>query len=284
MSLQKIFNDCGLTVDSFEFVTGGDISSAYRLSDGSRNYFLKVNDAASYPGMFAKEAGGLNALNENSSLVVPQMLKHGVSGQQQYLLMEHLERGAPAKNFWEDFGSALADMHQRKQSYFGWDEDNYIGSLPQTNTRHEYWNSFFADCRLMPLVKKLHSSGAFSSTDVSLAERLCAKLDHLFPQEPPALLHGDLWSGNYLITSSGKAAIFDPAVYCGHREMDIGMTLLFGGFEARFYDAYHEAYPLQAGWRDRVQLTQLYPLLVHAVLFGGHYVGSTRHILQKYAA
>jgi len=111
---------------------------------------------------------------------------------------------------------------------------------------------------------------------------VCKKSEFLFPEEPPALLHGDLWSGNFKITTEGEATIFDPAVYYGHREMDIGMTLLFGGFDQRFYEAYHEIYPLEKDWKQRIPLTQLYPLLVHALLFGGHYVESVRRIMKNY--
>lgn len=283
MSLEKIFEDCGLHATSYEAVSGGDINSAYKLSDGSKQYFLKVNSTARYPGMFEKEANGLDALRTERKLIIPEVIKYGVAGGQQYLLMYFLERGAPAKDFWEHFGRSLADMHQQQQAFFGWHEDNYIGSLPQVNTKHENWSNFFAACRLMPLVMQLHRSEAFSATDVTLAERLISKLDQLFSTESPSLLHGDLWSGNYMVTDTGQAAIFDPAVYCGHREMDIGMTLLFGGFDARFYNSYNEVYPLEAGWKARVQFSQLYPLLVHALLFGGHYIGSARSVLQKYA-
>lgn len=282
MSLQKIFAACNLDVRNYELLSGGDISSAYSVSDEGNRYFLKVNEAATYPGMFAQEASGLDALRNKTNLIIPQVWKYGVSDGQQYLLLEYLDRGAPAKNFWEDFGRALAEMHQWEQPSFGWHEDNYIGSLPQVNTKCEEWSSFFGKWRLMPLVMQLYKAGAFSQADIARAERLSDRAKQLFPKEPPSLLHGDLWSGNYLITSKGRAAIFDPAVYCGHREMDIGMTLLFGGFDARFYDAYQEVYPLAAGWKERIPLAQLYPLLVHAILFGGHYIESARSILQKY--
>jgi len=115
------------------------------------------------------------------------------------------------------------------------------------------------------------------------AENLCKRFDELFPDESPALLHGDLWSGNFMVASNGYAAIFDPAVYFGHREMDIGMTKLFGGFDQRFYDAYEEAYPLEKDWKQRLTLTQLYPLLVHAILFSGYYVDKTRTIIKYYS-
>ena len=135
----------------------------------------------------------------------------------------------------------------------------------------------------MPLVKTLFDSGRFSLKDVDNANSFCKNLREIFPAESPSLLHGDLWGGNFLITAPGKAAIFDPAVYFGHREMDIGMTKLFGGFDQRFYDAYNEIYPLEKGWEKRLPLTQLYPLLVHAVLFRGHYISQARAIIKQFA-
>ena len=128
-------------------------------------------------------------------------------------------------------------MHKQPQEYFGLNEDNYIGSLNQNNDPHDEWHSFYAECRIKPLVKKLFDAGDLSATDIRDADLFCNNLRTILPIETPSFLHGDLWAGNYMITSSGYAAIFDPAVYCGHREMDIGMTKLFGGFDQRFYDA-----------------------------------------------
>lgn len=232
--------------------------------------------------MFKKEAAGLDLLRKFSSLIIPQVITAGNCNDQQYLLMEWLDKGIPQKDMPEKFGQALAQMHKQPQQYFGFTEDNYIGSLKQINTRHNEWYSFYADCRILPLVKMLLDNGSFTSEDLSNAESFCRELKNIFPVEPASLLHGDLWSGNFLIHSSGHAAIFDPAVYCGHREMDIGMTKLFGGFDQRFYTAYNEVYPLAKGWEQRHELTQLYPLLVHAVLFGGHYVSQTRGIIARF--
>ncbi len=282
MTIQTIIDDCGISVSGIEPVHGGDINQAYCLRGQETNYFLKVNDAHRYPNMFAKEAAGLNALRDDSIITVPQVIKYGSAGQQEYLLLEWMETGRAKNDCWEKFGEALASMHQQVQPYFGWKEDNYIGSLPQRNTQQSSWAAFYSECRIIPLVKWLFDSGAFSKQDVATAETLCKKLEHLFPAEAPALLHGDLWSGNYMIAADGYACIFDPAVYYGHREMDFGMTKLFGGFDPRFYQAYHETYPLQKDWIKRLPLTQLYPLLVHAVLFGGHYIGNARGIMREF--
>jgi fructosamine-3-kinase len=283
MPLQHILHDCGLTITRYEPVPGGDINRAYCLHGPNAKYFLKVNDAKQYPAMFDKEMNGLYALLQNSTLKVPEVIKSGNTEKEQYLLLEWIEKGSLKKDCWLNFGARLAMLHQKQQPFFGWMEDNFIGSLVQHNQQQSEWHLFYAECRIMPLVKNLFNEGSFSKQDLVSAELFCKRIENLFPREPPALLHGDLWSGNYMITTTGYAAIFDPAVYYGHREMDIGMTCLFGGFHRQFYDAYNEVFPLEKNWRQRLPLAQLYPLLVHAVLFGGDYVGSAREIMKRSA-
>ncbi len=233
--------------------------------------------------MFEKEAKGLELLRNNSSLVIPGVMMHGIADDKQYLVLEWLEKGAPQKDIWERFGQALAMLHKQTKEYFGLDEDNYIGSLRQHNDQHNDWPSFYAKCRIMPLVKILVDEGTLSLQDMDTAHTLCDKLKYIFPEEPASLLHGDLWAGNYSVHSSGYAAMFDPAVYFGHREIDIAMTRLFGGFDQRFYDAYNETYPLEKGWQQRLSLSQLYPILVHAVLFGGHYCFQARDVMTRFS-
>ena len=282
IDLRSVFDDCGLPINDYRPVHGGDINECYYLRSGNRSYFLKINDSNLYPAMFEKEAHGLAILKSNSSLNTPEVIKHGIVNSCQYLLLEWIETGNIVTGFWEKFGAALATMHLQQQAYFGFEEDNYIGSLQQLNTQHTRWSSFYAECRIMPLAKKLLDARVFTKTDLNSAIALCKKLEDLFPAEPSSLLHGDLWSGNYMVTENGEASIFDPAVYYGHREMDIGMTLLFGGFNGRFYEGYQQVYSLETGWQQRLPLTQLYPLLVHAVLFGGHYIGSCREIIRRF--
>jgi protein-ribulosamine 3-kinase len=284
MPLKSIFDDCDLVVSKYEQVYGGDINLAYCLYTGNAKYFLKVNNATLYPAMFEKEAKGLKALEKNiTTISVPQVIKHGLSGHEQYLLLEWIEAGKPGRNTLESFGKSMATLHQQAQPYFGWEEDNYIGSLRQDNTKYDSWHPFYAECRIMPLVQLLFNTGAFSKEDIVVAESFCKKLKQIIPKEAPSLLHGDLWAGNFMIKSKGDAAIYDPAVYYGHREMDIGMTKLFGGFDQRFYDGYNSVYPLEKNWSQRLPLTQLYPLLVHAILFGGHYVSTARGIIKKFS-
>jgi fructosamine-3-kinase len=284
VSLQPILDQLEIKINRYEPVHGGDINDAYCLSGENEKYFLKVNNANRYPGMFEKESRGLYALSEHlPALNIPRVIQYGAVEQQQYLLLQWIESGIPAKDFWESFGRSLALMHRQARNYFGWEEDNYIGNLQQHNSRHDEWHIFFSECRIMPLVRTLFNTAAFSKKDLSVAELFCRQSNQWFPNEPPALLHGDLWNGNYMISSTGYASVYDPAVYYGHREMDIGMTKLFGGFDQRFYDAYQEIYCMEQNWTQRLPLAQLYPLLVHAVLFGGHYVSSAREIITKHA-
>lgn len=282
LSLQAIYDDCGLTAEKTIQVHGGDINAAFCLHTSAGKYFLKVNQAQLYPDMFLKEAAGLSCLRKSKGVQIPEVIKTGIAGDNQYLLMEWVEKGKPAKNFWENFGFQLAWMHQQPQAYFGWTTDNYIGRLKQNNKQHSAWDEFYTECRIMPLVEILFNKGLFSRSDINAAGHFCNQLDSLFPVEHPALLHGDLWSGNYSVTAAGQPTIFDPAVYYGHREMDLGMTRLFGGFDPLFYTAYNEAYPLEPGWQNRLKLTEAYPLLVHAVLFGGFYTGRAREILSYF--
>jgi len=284
VSLQPILDHLEIKINRYEPLHGGDINDAYCLYGDHEKYFLKVNSANRYPGMFEKESRGLTALaNHLPALVIPRAIQNGAVGQHQYLLLQWIEKGTPGKDFWESFGRSLALMHLQGQAYFGWEEDNYIGSLQQNNSRHSEWHNFFSECRILPLAKILFDTGVFSKRDLTEAESFCKHSNRWFPTEPPALLHGDLWSGNYMVSSTGYAGVYDPAVYFGHREMDIGMTKLFGGFDQRFYGAYQEIYSMEQNWIQRLSITQLYPLLVHAVLFGGHYVSSTKEIIKQFS-
>jgi fructosamine-3-kinase len=264
-------------------VHGGDINQCFRVDTKHTRYFLKLNDALQYPRMFEKEAAGLAALSNSYPMKVPSVYEFGIAGSKQFLLLEWIEAGQPGPKTWEIFGQAIAEMHSVTNANAGWKEENYIGSLIQLNQSCEKWPVFFMELRILPLVKKLYEARSFTQKEMMSAERLCQRSATLFPDEPMALLHGDLWSGNKMFTVDESVAIYDPAVYYGNREMDLGMTKLFGGFDQRFFDAYENTYPLEKDWQQRLPLTQLYPLLVHAVLFGGHYIQSAAHIIHRFA-
>ena len=280
MDLQPILDDCSLSSAVCTPVHGGDINLAFSLTYRGSRYFLKVNDASRFPNMFVAEQGGLRALS-NASFRTPGVLKCGIAGDSQYLLMEWIDTGRRTPEFWKIFGRALAALHAKEQISFGWHEHNYVGSLAQRNDACDRWPEFFCQYRLLPLITMLRDSGAYTAADVMLAEKFACTIGDVFPEEKPSLLHGDLWSGNFMVDRNDQPLLIDPAVYCGHREIDIGMTKLFGGFDEIFYNEYCNVFPLQKGWEDRLQVSQLYPLLVHAVLFGGAYIRQTLRIFRR---
>jgi protein-ribulosamine 3-kinase len=263
-------------------IGGGSINDAYRLDTNEGPFFVKVNSADRFPSMFEAEADGLERLRATNTLRVPEVIAAGEDDDDSYLLLAHIVEGLKTAAFWEDLGRSLARLHTNANDTFGLDRDNYIGSLKQVNVPHAKWDEFFIHCRLEPLVKSARDSQRISMGDVLRFERLYAKLSALFPQEPPAFLHGDLWSGNFLCDAGGGPVLIDPAVYFGHREMDIAMTKLFGGFEPAFYLAYNGERPLEQGWEARVELCNLYPLLVHVNLFGGGYAEQVSSVLKRF--
>ena len=270
-------------------IGGGSINDAYRLDTNKGPFFVKVNPGSRQgnpadrsPSMFEAEADGLQRLRGTNTLRIPEVIAFGEDQDDSYLLLEHIEGGVKNTGFWEDFGKGLARLHGHTNATFGLACDNYIGSLKQVNTPCAKWDAFFIQCRLEPQVKMARERQRIGMGDVLRFERLYAELPSLFPPEPPALLHGDLWSGNFLCDANGKPVLIDPAVYFGHREMDIAMTKLFGGFEPAFYRAYNEERPPAAGWEERVDLCNLYPLLVHVNLFGGAYAQQVAAILKRY--
>jgi fructosamine-3-kinase len=199
------------------------------------------------------------------------------------LVTEFIQKGNPSKNFWQAFAQKLADLHKHSNPQFGLSTNNYIGSLYQQNNFCNSWSEFYATQKILPLVQLAFNQNKLSKPDLRLAENLCKHLYNLFPQEKPALIHGDLWSGNFMSDENGMPVIYDPAVYYGNREMDIAMSLLFGGFDKTFYDFYNEEFPLRKNWKERVQLCQLYPLLVHLNLFGGSYYNSVMNVCKLYS-
>ncbi len=263
-------------------VGGGSVNRAFYMETNLGPYFLKMNHAILFPRMFEAEARGLDYLRLPGTLHIPKVIAHGALGDEAFIVLEWIEEGTTSPDFWHNFGRSIAQLHQLSANTFGLDHRNYIGSLPQNNKQKRNWVPFFRENRLAPLVKLAVDSGKMPAGMASRFERLYKQLDHIFPDEPAALLHGDLWSGNFLCAPDGKACIFDPAVYFGHREMDLAMTHLFGGYNPSFYDAYNEQYPLLSGWKNRIPICNLYPLLVHVNLFGGGYLSSVQNIVEKF--
>jgi protein-ribulosamine 3-kinase len=282
---QIMFQSTGIETDNiqFSFVAGGCINNTVKLSCPHGEFFLKWNEAAP-ADMFEAEAGGLKLLHESGQVRVPSIVNLGNAEGKNYLLLEFLESGRRASSYSATLGQELAALHKHTiGSSFGLDHDNYIGRLPQKNEIRTSWTDFFIECRLRPQVGLAAYSGLIGSDTVKQFEAFYTHIPSLFPEEPPSLLHGDLWSGNVHTGPDGHAWLIDPAVYYGHREMDIAFSQLFGGFDASFYAAYHEAFPLEAGWEQRTEICNLYPLMVHVNLFGTSYLSAVERTLERYS-
>lgn len=262
-------------------VSGGSINEAFKLETASGPFFLKVNSAGRFPGMFEFERKGLQLLTA-SDFIVPKPIATATIEEDQFILMEWLEKGSPKPDFWNEFGRSLAQLHSMSDSHFGLGHNNYIGSLPQRNSKKGTWVDFYREERLLPQMRLAEQRGRMTIKMKRGFDALFNTLERIFPVEKPSLIHGDLWSGNMMVSSNGSSSIFDPAVYFGHREMDLAMMALFGGFGDTWIDAYNEVYPLESGRKERVPIGQLYPLMVHVNLFGGGYGNDVERILQRF--
>jgi fructosamine-3-kinase len=261
---------------------GGDINQAARvdLADG-RVVFIKTNPHAP-AGLFEAEARGLAWLAEAKALAVPRVLATGEPTGPAFLALEYLEPGRPAPDLDQRLGRGLAALHRFGARSFGLDHDNFIGKLPQSNTPHAGWSDFYRSERLEPELARALAAGLASSALRRGFERLFARWpEPCGDPEPPARLHGDLWSGNLFVASDGSPVLIDPAAYAGSREIDLAMMRLFGGFSRRTFEAYDEAFPLRPGHEERVALYQLYPLMVHVNHFGGSYVAAVEGTLAR---
>ena len=282
---QSLRFSLGAAIARSRRLAGGDINDAFELELVSgRRVFLKTN-ASAPPSMFPAEARGLEWLRGASTLRIPEVLavSSGRAGEPCFLVLELLDQGRPGRDFDQQLGRGLAALHRSGAPSFGLDHDNFIGSLPQSNRAHRSWHDFFWSERLEPQLARATRSGQVGAKLRASFDRLAAKLEHLVgPAEPPARLHGDLWGGNSYIDDRGAPCLIDPAVYGGHREVDLAMMRLFGGFGEGVFRAYHEAYPLASGFAERIALYQLYPLLVHVNLFGGSYAEQVQRSLARY--
>ncbi|MDG3582399.1 fructosamine kinase family protein [Galbibacter pacificus] len=259
-------------------LSGGDINEVYKISIDTNNYVVKINSAEKFPEMFEKEAAGLNALRATNSIRIPKVMDYANVGDFLFIMMEYIETGRKKDVFWLDFGHKLAHLHKNPAPYFGFVCDNYIGSLHQQNNKQINAVDFYIEERIEPQIKLATEKG-FSFKNI---DSFYTNLKSLLPNEAPSLIHGDLWNGNYLVDKHGNPCLIDPAVCYAPREMDISMMHLFGGFDQMLFNAYNEIFPLQPNWEDRLELWQLYYLLVHLNIFGVGYYQSTERILRKY--
>ncbi len=264
-------------------ISGGDINDASLIEcDSGDTFFVKYNALEKGFEMLVAEEEALFEIARTRSISTPQVLVSGKTVEQAFLVLEFIPPSAPSKEFWTTFGQKLAALHRYSNDKFGWNRENFIGSLPQINRWCLQWTDFFAECRILPQLQLAMDRRRLSVADCNDCHRILRKIDEICPLEDPALTHGDLWGGNFLCHQGNIPVLIDPSISFAHREMDIAMTKLFGGFEKNFYDSYQAHYPLTPGFQNRVDIYQLYYLLVHLNLFGASYLNAVRRIVKKY--
>jgi fructosamine-3-kinase len=263
-------------------LSGGDTSKVLQIETNSDETFILKYNLNKNVSMFEAEAKGLSFLSKSSTINFPKVYAVEKTESCSYIILEFINSAEKKKDYWVDFSQSLAALHQVSSDCYGFDHNNYIGSLNQSNLLHKDWVKFFRIERLTPQVQLALSDNRISSDVASKFEKLYDKLPQLLFNVKPALLHGDLWNGNVLTNSYGKVALIDPAVYFGNREVEIAFTGLFGGFDKEFYSIYHNCFPLENGYKDRFEIYNLYPLMVHVNLFGGSYVNAVIQTLNKF--
>jgi protein-ribulosamine 3-kinase len=264
-------------------VGGGSINDTYRVeTNTSELFFCKLNSGSKFPGLFKAEQQGLELLHTQGMIRVPKVIGSGMAGDKQVLVLEWIEQGMRTPGFWKLFGQQLAALHSVRGELFGLDADNYMGALVQHNRQSGDWNEFFIHQRLGPQLKLALDAGLLAKQHIQQFEKLYRRLPQIFPAEPPGLLHGDLWSGNFLCDNNSRPVLIDPAVYYGHWAVDMAMTTLFGGFDSVFYDSYSHYRQFAPNYHEQWEVCNLYPLLIHLNLFGESYKAGILHTISRY--
>lgn len=277
--IQKIGEREGYEIGSFSSLAGGSINQVFLLETSSGKKVLKLNQALKFPGMFKAEKKGLETLKAANCIDIPEVYSCGETEGKAYLILEYKAQGNQHPGFWEIFAQELAELHRNSAPEFGFESSNYIGSLPQYNQKYASAAEFYINQRLEPQIRIATDQGfSFKKT-----EKAFRNISEVIPEESPSLIHGDLWSGNYLVNDQGLPCLIDPAVCYAHREMDLGMMKLFGGFPPRIFSLYSEIFPLNPHFEQRAPLWQLYYLLVHLNIFGSSYFSSVNNILKDYS-
>ena len=270
------------TIKGYKPISGGDISQALFIETSHNRYFLKANNKPDALQMFKTEAFGLKTIRNTQTISVPEVFYSGKVEDNAFILLEFIESKPASNDDFERLGQQLAKMHQITSEAFGFSDDNFIGSLTQSNRSHDSWIDFYINERLYPQFELALFKGLLRSTESPSQQCIKSSLLDLMKGITPSLLHGDLWGGNFLISNDGNPYLIDPAVYYGHHEVDIAMSKLFGGFGSSFYRTYHEVFPKTPETITRIEIYQLYYLLVHLNIFGSSYYSSVKKILDTY--
>ena len=257
---------------------GGDVADSYRVELATGVHVFAKTKVDAVPGFFVTEAAGLTWLRDAGEVAVPEVL--AVSDEPAFLVQEWIEPGYPSETTEADLGRALARLHNSGAPSFGREDRRSTGSRGLPNEPCDSWAEFYATQRLLPLAKLARDGRALPESAVAALENVAGRIHDLVgPAEPPARLHGDLWAGNRLVGAGGVSWLIDPAAHGGHREFDLAMMRLFGGYGEDCHASYREVAPLAEGWIDRIPLHQLAPLVVHSIKFGGPYVPATQNAL-----
>ena len=275
-----ILSHFGEKPKQISILNGGDINQVFKVELYNQNLVIKLNNSKELPQLFEKEKKGLELLYQ-SNFIIPKPHLNGTYEKYDYLIMDYIETGTNLN--WNVFGEKLAQLHQLERKNFGLDHNNYIGSLTQVNDQCNEWIEFYTNHRLLALTAKARDQGLFERKHCLWIEKLCQKLDELIPTCNPSLIHGDLWSGNLLADKSGQPVLIDPAVYYGHPEMDWAMLSLFGSYPEEAMKSYLNIANLEVGFEHRKEIHQLYPLLVHLLIFGIGYRQSILSVLKKFS-
>jgi protein-ribulosamine 3-kinase len=265
---------------------GGCINNGTEvITDKGNSYFVKYN-SRSPEDMFTCEMNGLEEMRKSKAIRVPQVfgVGGGIGSIPCFIILEHIKGSRRLPDFYEDFGRKFAQMHRYTSNRYGFYEDNYIGSTPQKNTYENDWVEFYRKHRLGFQIDLARKRGLARGELSKKMDILIDRLDEFIGgiDEPPAVLHGDLWGGNHMVGDDGHVVLIDPATYYGSREADLAMTDMFGSMPTPFYQAYDEAYPLADGYNKRKLIYQLYHYLNHLNLFGGGYLGSCLSIVNHF--
>lgn len=277
--LQKEVSDN--TAFKWQSVSGGSINNAYKISSKEQSFFIKTNTTSIFKKGFLEEVEGLLFLAKNG-LKTPLIIASEIFENNAFLILEWIDSIPKTTFFWQDLAQQLAYLHSHKNNQFGFKKSNFMGTLPQKNIFFNDFPTFFVQNRLQPQVKTAFQKQLLNKRHLLCFEKLYKELPHLIPNEKAAAVHGDLWSGNFISTHHKKGVFIDPAAYYGHREVDIAMSHLFGGFSSVFYNTYQDLYPLEKGFEKRKNIYNLYPLLVHLNLFGNSYLYDIERFIFKY--
>lgn len=279
--LNEIAEKEDLSLKNTRELAGGDTNAVFEMETSTGKLVVKIRSNRISSDMFEKEQQALEKLSATHTFKIPKIISQDETADKSYLLMEKIESGKQKDGFWKKFAEQLAALHQSSQQTFGWEADNYIGLLPQYN-KSESTNAaeFYIEKRLKPQFEMAAENGyTFSFT---MLDNFYKKIEPLIPDEKPALIHGDLWRSNYLTSKNNEPVLIDPAIAYAPREMDLAMMKLFGGFDSKIFDYYHEIFPLEDDWEERIGIWQLYYQLVHLNIFGFGYLKNINDFLQRF--